>query len=49
MDLVLDQHEAIVAAIETGDVEAARQDMIKHLAFSREVLEDLSKIKQGQK
>ena len=43
VDLVLDQHEAIVAAIETGDVEAARQAMIKHLAFSREVLEDLSK------
>lgn len=39
---VLDQHEAIVAAIEAGDVEAARQAMIRHLAYSRAVLEDLS-------
>jgi DNA-binding FadR family transcriptional regulator len=42
VDLVLDQHEAIVTAVEMGDAEAARQAMIKHLAFSREVLEDLS-------
>jgi len=44
----LDQHEAIVTAIETGDVEAARQAMIKHLAFSREVLEDLSKLNKDK-
>jgi len=42
VDLVFDQHEAIVAAVEGGDAEAARQAMIKHLAFSREVLEDIS-------
>jgi len=43
VNLVFDQHEAIVAAVESGDAEAARQAMIKHLAFSREVLEDISK------
>src|SRR5688572_5973221 len=42
VDLVFDQHEAIVEAVENGDAEAARQAMIKHLAFSREVLEDIS-------
>jgi len=42
VNLVFDQHEAIVAAVENGDAEAARQAMIKHLAFSREVLEDIS-------
>lgn len=40
---VLDQHEAVVAAVERGDPEAARQAMVKHLAYSREVLEALSK------
>lgn len=39
---VLEQHEAIVAAVENGDPEAARQAMSIHLAFSRKVLEDLS-------
>lgn len=43
VDLVLNQHEAIVAAVETGDAEAARQAMARHLAFSREVLEDISR------
>jgi GntR family transcriptional repressor for pyruvate dehydrogenase complex len=43
VNLVFDQHEAIVKAVESGDAEAARQAMIKHLAFSREVLEDISK------
>ncbi|MBC7876267.1 MAG: FadR family transcriptional regulator [Anaerolineales bacterium] len=43
VNLVFDQHETIVAAVENGDAEAARQGMIKHLAFSREVLEDISK------
>jgi GntR family transcriptional repressor for pyruvate dehydrogenase complex len=43
VNLVFDQHEAIVAAVESGDAEVARQAMIKHLAFSREVLEDISK------
>ena len=43
VNLVFDQHEAIVSAVENGDAEAARQAMIKHLAFSREVLEDISK------
>ena len=43
VNLVFDQHEAIVVAVVSGDAEAARQAMIKHLAFSREVLEDISK------
>lgn len=43
VNVVLDQHESIVAAVESGDVEAARQAMAKHLAFSRKVLEDISK------
>jgi GntR family transcriptional repressor for pyruvate dehydrogenase complex len=43
VDQVFDQHEAIVSAVESGDAEAARQAMIKHLAFSRQVLEDISK------
>jgi len=42
VNLVFDQHEAIVTAVETGDAETARQAMTKHLAFSREVLEELS-------
>jgi GntR family transcriptional repressor for pyruvate dehydrogenase complex len=43
VEQVFDQHEAIVAAVENGDAEAARQAMMKHLMFSREVLEDISK------
>jgi GntR family transcriptional repressor for pyruvate dehydrogenase complex len=43
VDQVFDQHEAIVSAVESGDAETARQAMIKHLAFSRQVLEDISK------
>jgi GntR family transcriptional repressor for pyruvate dehydrogenase complex len=43
VEQVFDQHESIVAAVETGDAEAARQAMMKHLIFSREVLEDISK------
>ena len=49
VDLVLDQHEAIVSAIESGDAETARQAMIKHLAFSREVLEDISHLRKDTK
>ena len=40
---VLDQHEAVITAVENGNAEAARRAMIKHLAYSREVLESLSK------
>ena len=43
VDLVFEQHEAIVSAVGKGDAEAARQAMTKHLIFSREVLEDISK------
>lgn len=43
VDLVFEQHEAIVSAVEKGEAEAARQAMTKHLIFSREVLEDISK------
>ena len=42
VDVVLDQHEAIVRAVESGDAEAARQAMTRHLAFSREVLEQIT-------
>ncbi len=42
VDLVLGQHEAIVSAVEKRDPEAARQAMMTHLAFSREVLEEIS-------
>ena len=49
VDLVLDQHEAIVTAVESGDAETARQAMIKHLAFSREVLEDISLLRKDAK
>ena len=49
VDLVLDQHEAIVTAVESGDAETARQAMIKHLAFSREVLEDISHLRKDTK
>lgn len=47
VELVFDQHEAVVAAVERGDAEAGRQAMTKHLAFSREVLEDISKSHRG--
>ena len=40
---VFDQHEAIVSAIQNGDADEARQAMMKHLMFSRQVLEDISK------
>jgi GntR family transcriptional regulator, transcriptional repressor for pyruvate dehydrogenase complex len=43
VEQVFDQHEAIVSAVENGDADAARQAMTKHLIFSREVLEDISK------
>jgi GntR family transcriptional regulator, transcriptional repressor for pyruvate dehydrogenase complex len=43
VDIVFEQHEAIVSAVENGDADAARQAMLKHLIFSREVLEDISK------
>lgn len=48
VEQVFDQHEAIVSAIENGDADAARQAMIKHLAFSREVLDDISKSHKGK-
>jgi GntR family transcriptional repressor for pyruvate dehydrogenase complex len=43
VEQVFDQHESIVSAVENGDADAARQAMMKHLLFSREVLEDISK------
>ena len=48
VDVVFEQHEAVVAAVEAGDAEAGRQAMVKHLAFSREVLEDISKSHKGE-
>ncbi len=47
VETVLTQHEAIVAAVVSGDAEAARQAMITHLAYSRQVLEDLSRTPDG--
>jgi GntR family transcriptional repressor for pyruvate dehydrogenase complex len=41
-ETVLEQHEAIVAAVQNGDPDAARQAMIIHLAYSRKVVEALS-------
>lgn len=49
VNIVLDQHEAIVAAVESGDAEAARQAMATHLAFSRKVLEDISQAQKDTK
>src|SRR6185436_13362788 len=40
---VFNQHEAIVSAVQNGDADGARQAMMKHLMFSRQVLEDISK------
>jgi GntR family transcriptional repressor for pyruvate dehydrogenase complex len=45
---VFDQHEAIVSAVESGDADAARQAMMKHLSYSRQVLEDISKAHKGK-
>ena len=42
VEQVFDQHETIVSAVESGDADAARQAMMKHLIFSRQVLEDIS-------
>jgi DNA-binding FadR family transcriptional regulator len=42
VETVLEQHEAIADAVERGDVDGARQAMIRHLAYSREVLEALA-------
>lgn len=46
---VFDQHEAIVSAVENGDADAARQSMMKHLIYSRQVLEDISNAHKGKK
>jgi GntR family transcriptional repressor for pyruvate dehydrogenase complex len=42
VEIVLTQHEAIVSAVEAGDADRAREAMIKHLVYSRQVLESLS-------
>ena len=49
VNIVLDQHEAIVAAVESGDADAARQAMATHLAFSRKVLEEISQAQKDTK
>lgn len=46
---VYDQHESIVSAVVNGDADAARQAMTKHLLYSRDVLEDISKSHKDQK
>jgi len=46
---VFDQHEAVVSAVENGDAEAARQAMLRHLIYSRQVLEDISNAHKGKK
>jgi GntR family transcriptional regulator, transcriptional repressor for pyruvate dehydrogenase complex len=48
VEQVFDQHEAIVSAVENGDADGARQAMQKHLMFSREVLEDISKAQKDK-
>jgi len=45
---VFDQHEAIVTAVQNGNADAARQAMTKHLMFSRQVLEDISKAREDK-
>jgi GntR family transcriptional regulator, transcriptional repressor for pyruvate dehydrogenase complex len=49
VNVVLDQHEAIVSAVVNGNAEAAREAMAKHLAFSRKVLEDISQSQKSAK
>lgn len=49
VDVVLNQHEAIVSAVEAGDADAARQAMTRHLAFSREVLEQIPHLQKDKK
>ena len=46
---VFDQHETVVSAVENGDADAARQAMTKHLMYSRNVLEDISKAHKDTK
>ena len=46
---VFDQHESVVSAVENGDADAARQAMLKHLMYSRTVLEDISKSHKDKK
>lgn len=43
VETVLEQHEAIITAVKNGDPEAARQAVTRHLAYSREVLENLAR------
>jgi len=45
---VFDQHESIVSAVENGDAEAARQAMLRHLIYSRNVLEEIRKQTEGK-
>jgi GntR family transcriptional repressor for pyruvate dehydrogenase complex len=49
VEQVFDQHEAIVSAVGSGDPDSARQAMMKHLMYSRDVLEDISKSHKGMK
>ena len=45
---VFDQHESIVSAVESGDAEAARQAMLRHLIYSRNVLEEIRNHTEGK-
>ncbi len=45
---VFDQHESIVSAVENGDAEAARQAMLRHLNYSRNVLEEIRNQTEGK-
>lgn len=45
---VFDQHESIVSAVENGDAEAARQAMMRHLNYSRNVLEEIRNQTEGK-
>ena len=45
---VFDQHESVVSAVENGDAEAARQAMMRHLNYSRNVLEEIRNQTEGK-
>jgi DNA-binding FadR family transcriptional regulator len=49
VEQVFDQHEAIVSAVGNGDPDSARQAMMKHMMYSRTVLEDISKSHKDMK
>jgi GntR family transcriptional repressor for pyruvate dehydrogenase complex len=41
LEVIFQHHEAIAAAVELGDADAARRATVEHMAYSQEVLESL--------